>query len=348
MSDFYTNIPWEMIAKVLSGEADAPTTEQLNIWAAENSDNQALLIEIESLWNHSANYQVAITESKNLDMDAAWKKIHQSVEQNLNTIQISKGPSFIRRYSARIAAAAAIFVVLSLSAYWAMPYLTGKEASKVETKWLAVSNELNEPKTILMPDGSNIVLNTGTSLRYPERFDPRLVELKGEAFFEVAKDEKRPFEVRFGLDNQVTVLGTSFNIRAYEGDEKVSVAVSTGKVAFKAAKLDKIELSSGEAISYNNNNTQLTKKTDLNANAWKTQVLNFNNDQLKEVLLVLEHHFQAKFEIDNPSILNCRFKGIYEKATLENIMQAISFTLELDIKSNDNVYYISGQGCEVN
>ena len=310
MSDFYTNIPWEMIAKVLSGEADAPTTEQLNIWAAENSDNQALLIEIESLWNHSANYQVAITESKNLDMDAAWKKIHQSVEQNLNTIQISKGPSFIRRYSARIAAAAAIFVVLSLSAYWAMPYLTGKEASKVETKWLAVSNELNEPKTILMPDGSNIVLNTGTSLRYPERFDPRLVELKGEAFFEVAKDEKRPFEVRFGLD--------------------------------------KIELSSGEAISYNNNNTQLTKKTDLNANAWKTQVLNFNNDQLKEVLLVLEHHFQAKFEIDNPSILNCRFKGIYEKATLENIMQAISFTLELDIKSNDNVYYISGQGCEVN
>lgn len=351
MNQFYKNIPWDLIAKVISGEADATAIQSLEAWALETPDNKALLLEIEELWGNSSAYQVALSESKKLDVDAAWGKVHTAIELTGATTQMKNSKGFMLRYSSRIAAAAAILVLLTLSAYWAIPYLNNtppNTSDSIDQKWLAVNNLLNEPKTVQMPDGSSIVLNSGTSLRYPERFEPRLIELSGEAFFEVTPDPQRPFEVRFGKDASLKVLGTSFNIRAYEGEEKVAVAVTTGKVAFKTPNQAEMQLIAGDAVTYNTSNAKVQKAPNLNATAWKTQILYFENTELQEILTVLESHFHTKFEIANPDILNCRFKGIFEKESLEDILNSISFSLELDIEIKNKVYYIDGLGCDVN
>ncbi len=108
-----------------------------------------------------------------------------------------------------------------------------------------------EHRKIDLPDGSKIWLAPQSRLSYPERFESnrRLISLTGEAFFEVSRDENRPFFVRSG-EITTRVLGTSFNIQAYEKDSSVSVTVLTGKVSVSASREPALNLTPFQRAEY--------------------------------------------------------------------------------------------------
>lgn len=154
-----------------------------------------------------------------------------------------------------------------------------------ETRWNEVVVPRGTTYTLVLADGTGVHLNAETQVRFPERFDGlrREVELEGEAFFEVVRDERRPFVVRAG-EAMVRVLGTSFDVRAYAGDDVMTTLVE-GSVRF-ASELDSVVLHPGELCEMKAGEGTLTRRrADLmSVLAWRSNEFVFRDVPLETVM----------------------------------------------------------------
>ncbi len=328
------------IAKYLSDNSDSQEREELFAWVKENPSNKALLEESMELWE--------VAESSDLEfqpnMDAAWANI----EKRLNQVRaedkqetVIKPIGFFKPWM-RIAAAILFLVSIAI---WQYPNINGENLVTTETI-------AQEKTTIELPDGTKVWLNQKSSLQYEKQFDKRIVYLEGEAFFDVAKLNGKPFEIYAGA-SKTSVLGTSFNVRAYPDENKVEIAVETGKVAFSAENKpsENALLTPGEFAVY----TKTTEKVDkltftkLNAAAWKKGALRFRNSQLDEVIESLERYYDIDIKVSNNKIYNCIWNNTktFEKPVLEDLLKQISYTNNLAYKPiKDKVFSLSGSGCD--
>lgn len=143
-------------------------------------------------------------------------------------------------------------------------------------------------KTLTLPDGSNVSLNRGSTVSYSESFDDtdRNVNLKGEAHFEVKKNTAKKFTVYAG-NTRTTVVGTSFNLRAYENEEQVTLDVQEGQVEF--AMLDSTAVESAvvaeEQVIYDKKQRRMAKKKRSKPMVkwWKGEMEELINDAEKEI-----------------------------------------------------------------
>lgn len=140
---------------------------------------------------------------------------------------------------------------------------------------------------VSLPDGTKVWLNAATSLKYPYPFDKneRMVELKGEAYFEVAKDQLRPFRVKT-THQTVEVLGTHFNINAYTDEPALKTTLLEGSVKVEAGA-HQVFLKPGQQAKLSATNEQLVVDKTIDAEqsiAWKNDVFAFNNEDLKSVM----------------------------------------------------------------
>lgn len=149
-----------------------------------------------------------------------------------------------------------------------------------------------------LPDHSVVWLNAGSTLRYPTTFkkDNRLVELKGEAYFEVQADKERPFYVNTPNGLSVYVYGTQFNVAAYEDDNYIETVLEKGKVNVITPNQETIVLAPGEQLLYDKQSQKSKKnKVDVYGKiAWKDGKLIFRNASLEEILKRLERHFNVE------------------------------------------------------
>lgn len=165
---------------------------------------------------------------------------------------------------------------------------TGEDSTGVEgreTRWNEVVVPRGTTYTLVLADGTGVHLNAETRMRFPERFDGtrREVELEGEAFFEVVRDEQRPFVVRAG-EARVRVLGTSFDVRAYAGDDLVTTLVE-GAVRFTSGR-DSVVLRPGELCEMKAGDGTLTRRrADLmSVLAWRSDEFVFRDVPLETVM----------------------------------------------------------------
>lgn len=203
-------------------------------------------------------------------------------------------------------------------------------------------------KQIILPDSSILTLNRNTTVRYSSKFDnSRNLWLdEGEAFFEVVKNLDRPFVVH--TDETMTrVTGTSFNVR--KTSDRTEVAVLSGQVIFSpsATKSSSLTLTKGMMGEYNSNAKELNQEPTFDSNhlAWKTHRLEFSDARLQSVVETLEHYFQIRIETRDSSVLSCRFRGIFEEANLNEIVQVMDYSLNVKLTLEGSVYNLSGSGC---
>lgn len=184
------------------------------------------------------------------------------------------------------------------------------------------------PERFVLPDGSEVWLAAGSSLRYPAAFsrEERAVELSGEAFFDVERDEKRPFTIRTG-ELQTRVLGTSFKISAFEGRTH-EVSVATGRVSvgrgFPAAEIG--VLTPGMALNYDARTGAVTRSAvDPAALAeWKSGILNFDKLPMSAVAEQLGRRFGIEVAIDDPSIATFRINStFFPEESADTILNAL-------------------------
>ncbi|SFB77901.1 protein of unknown function [Parapedobacter composti] len=195
-----------------------------------------------------------------------------------------------------------------------------------------------------LPDGSLVHLNAGSRLEFPSAFSDstRVVFLEGEAFFDVQEDEDRPFSVATG-DITVQVLGTSFNLQAYEAGA-AQVALVKGKVRLEVvASGAQTELSPGMAAQLRPDgsleNTPFDAETVL---GWQEGVYFFHNEPLEHIMTMVNRASGTEFIIANPQLTKLRFSGAFETAKPVSVLMhnlAGSSTLRYRITGNKVVLF---------
>ena len=204
--------------------------------------------------------------------------------------------------------------------------------------------------TLTLSDGSVIKLNAASRLVYPEKFskNSREVALEGEAFFSVSKDASRPFMVKSG-DLTTSVLGTSFNLRAFSEEETFKVAVVTGKVSVSQnlQSGNEIILEPNEIITYNQTNQSLEKQAGdvRHLTDWKDGILRFNNINLKAAAKEIEKWYGVEVMIGS-ELESCIISGGYKNLSLEKLLKALQYSLNFQYQYTNDTVRITGEGCQ--
>jgi ferric-dicitrate binding protein FerR (iron transport regulator) len=325
----------KLLSKVLTKDASLVEKEELEQWANENNSQKAFVEETTKAWNLSKNY----AENLPVDTNSAWDKFEERLEGN--TIK----PTLLRSLGVYWKAAVMIGLVATSLIWFATQNL-----SEVVPVLEIVETGAEEQKELILPDGSVVMLNENSKLAYAKDFKVREVNLTGEAFFEVTKQNGQSFEIKTNT-TKTRVLGTSFNVRAYE-ETPVEVAVITGKVAVESVEegsQESVVLLPNEGVVYDLVNKKMKKSTQATKNslAWKTQELVFDNMTLGDVIETLERYFEIEIESD-PKIRNCHYTGTFKEPKLDEVFNTIAFTFptDLEIKKVDEKYILIGQGCE--
>ena len=209
--------------------------------------------------------------------------------------------------------------------------------SKTAPKNKPVYNKVETPRggeyALLLSDGTKVHLNAMTSLRFPVTFDngPRKVELEGEAYFDVVKDETRPFIVQTHL-GEVTVLGTAFNINAYT-DASVYTTLVHGKVQFSSSSIGTIILSPGEQAVVSANGSE-KRMVDLDEYVgWVDGRYVFNNRPLGEIMQTFERWYDIQVYYETPHLRDITYSGNLKRyGTINSFLDALELTGDLTYK----------------
>ncbi|MCC6727124.1 MAG: FecR domain-containing protein [Saprospiraceae bacterium] len=203
-----------------------------------------------------------------------------------------------------------------------------------------------------LPDGTQIELNHSSELSFIAGFDAkeRNVKLNGEAFFDVKRDETRPFIIEAG-EAKVTVLGTSFNVRAYPNEEIIEVFVVSGKVQveIQGAKQPKI-LNKGDLLRFNKKALKIELATDQVGApvAWHTGILSFKGQPIPTILDGMERLYGVKFDLKTSQATNCLQTLTVQEGELQEAIQALKLScpkMKFEEAGNGN-YTVEGACCE--
>ncbi|MCE7070121.1 FecR domain-containing protein [Dyadobacter sp. CY327] len=206
---------------------------------------------------------------------------------------------------------------------------------------------IGEKKKILLEDGSVVWLNAKSKLTYPASFEKnsREVSLEGEAYFEIFRDVNRPFTVESG-QVRTKVLGTSFNIQAYDADPAVSVTVLTGKVQVNASE-SVIQIVRNQQVKYMNGN--IYKEVDIDATAqiaWQNGKLQFRNKLLSDVIKTLERNYTVAITY-NAGLSDCYVHADFDAETpIENVMEMLAVSLGGNVNNLGNAQYRLEGNCK--
>jgi ferric-dicitrate binding protein FerR (iron transport regulator) len=237
--------------------------------------------------------------------------------------------------------------IMLLIAAWSLFRHPGKETNMVQ---VYVPREHRDH--LRLPDSSEVWLNADSKLSYHEQNGKRTVTLEGEAFFSIKSAAGRPFIVEAGKTT-ITVLGTSFNIKAYKNDPKVLITVATGKVQVQDNRKAPAILTANKQITLEPITGEIKQK-EVNAIVYKSWIdgkFEVNNESFEEIANRLSRKYNVTFHFEHPEMLQCTFLASFDSnATLPLILNMLcrinnsTYTISEDKKE----IYISGNGCERN
>lgn len=212
-----------------------------------------------------------------------------------------------------------------------------------------VPQEPDSKRFILLPDSSTVVLREGSTLIYPDVFkdNAREVTLTGEGYFDIKEQPGKPFRIRSGK-LITTVLGTSFNIKAYPGQPSVTVTVTTGKVKIEEGGSNKLLgiLLPDQQIVYENETAATKPVKAAETVAWVKKGMDFNNIPFEEIARRIGEQYQVKIGFANDALRKCRIRATFEGTeTLDKILYILCTVGNATYTVRDNEVTINGDGC---
>ena len=263
----------ELISTYLTEGLDKNALAELKAWIAASPDNEDYFIQQREVWFSAVSREAASKYNKDKAFDTFKNRIGSRK-------QVEKAPRQEFRLSALWRYAAIIAVILAVGCF---SYWQGGVNVKDTFADISVEAPLGSRTKLYLPDGTLVWLNAGSRMTYSQGFgvDNRKVELEGEGYFEVRRNEKLPFFVKT-KDVQLQVLGTKFNFRDYPEDHEVVVSLLEGKVELNnLLKKEKgAFLAPDERAILNKANGLMTVETVTasNASQWTDGYLFFDED----------------------------------------------------------------------
>lgn len=243
----------------------------------------------------------------------------------------------------RIAASVAVFIGVGSWLY----SINAVEKIKCHFLYNQSVTKNGECRIVNLSDGTQIYLNTGSVLKYPKTFEGhyREVYLEGEAFFDVAKDKNHPFIIHTPKMN-TQVIGTSFNIQAYDNQKNEEVAVVTGKVAVKSLETNqKVFITPGQKISLEKDkNIMQQHKIDIaKISTWRNNSFYFDNMVLSEVIATLSRNYNIQIELKNNALQNLKINAGFEKLTSEEVITLLCNIIDATYSKENSTYIINSK-----
>ena len=319
-----------ILIKYLQKQTSDNEDIMIESWLWDSHDNQSHFNCLKKIWECSES----ITDFDLIDISGDWEKVKSKIEANGNNSQTKKLHSTF--YT--IARIAAVFI-LALGIAILIRYFLVNEPEMI------VHSTKFDQSEILLSDGSKVYLNKHSEISYPEKFSrkERVVNMKGEAFFEVSKNEKKSFVVHTSNQGIVKVLGTSFNIKDDKDSSRITVHVTTGKVAFYQDNGSDIQtiLTKNERAVLENEIISKTDIVDPNFLSWKTGILEFKNSPLLQVAEQLTDYYKQPIKIENHSIGEYKYTSTIDNQPLDEVLDEIKlvFNLNYIIKSDTIIIY---------
>jgi transmembrane sensor len=198
---------------------------------------------------------------------------------------------------------------------------------------------------LTLPDGTKVWLNSDTKLRYPTLFSGNTREvslLKGEAYFEVAKNPKCPFILKVNNKADIKVLGTHFNVMAYEDEPEMETTLVEGSVNVNSSNGTTINLTPGQQSRLKSDGS--LSKMEVNTfayTAWKDGIFFFNNEDMGSIMRKLNRWYNVNIEFETDGAKNVVFFGKLKRyETIDKILEMIRLTHKVDYTLKENTIWI--------
>ncbi|MDR3693780.1 FecR domain-containing protein [Mucilaginibacter sp.] len=230
----------------------------------------------------------------------------------------------------QVAASIALIACMGIFAY---QYRNAFKNNQPQSNYVVNKTPKGAIQKIVLPDGSTVWVNAGSVFKYPGKFEGKLrtVELvDGQVFFDIKHMADHPFVVKTGKLN-ITVLGTSFDVKSYKNEKITRVSVLTGKVGISvrgAINKPAIMLLPAQQIILNNATDDLVKGTTKAEaiDSWRKNVMVFDDENLDLVFKALERKYNTKINVEDPELLDQHISIKLNAQPLNNILEVLSFT----------------------
>lgn len=335
---------WKLVLEYLAVKEDLSSSKaeiallekRLMDWVGEDSDREEQLEEVLLLWQDTAQ----------LPDEGLWKESFAGIRE-----QIGQAP--VRKFKIlkwwTTASAAAIIGALIFFIAGDKKLLTFKQN---QVAWTTKTAAPGKIINVLLPDSSEIWLNSGSSISFPENLKHagiREVKLSGEAFFKVKRDPAHPFVVK-SQNIQTRVLGTSFNIRAWK-NHKPEVTVLTGKVAVSrdsaGTQSAAVHLLPNQKVTYNTKLALLVRENVENAKTstdWRIGKLYFDKTPMEDVFQTISQKYALKV-VSDKSFGNCELTAKFDNVSINEVLRTLELTFDIQYTINKQIIYIKGGRC---
>lgn len=308
---------YSIINKYLAGEASEAEVQEVFRWIDSAPENRQEFIQYKKIW--------ALTSRSENNQNVAW-----------NNNLIAK-PNIIRNLATYSKYAAAILIFFSLGMM--LQYMVGQKTSGIQTYLADTRIEVpaGQMSSVLLPDGTKVQLNSGSSLIYSAGFNSgeRTVTLEGEAFFDVAKDKDHLFLIKTkSLDFKV--YGTSFNVQAYPEDSEVNTTLVEGSLGIIGKSGGELaRLVPGENANFKEEDKKLVvTNVDLDLyTSWKEGLVTFRNEKLNDIARKIERWYNVEIVINNPKLADELYMGtIMKNKPIDQLLEVFRLTSTLNYK----------------
>lgn len=332
----------ELLASYLTGECTAGEKQVIEEWIKADPKNAKILNRLQSIWHYENKTR------QNWDTEKIWQQIVQ--ETNIGKVQIPakniiplnamKKETTPKSYVWFLRIAAVLLITISAS-YLYINFLEPAINQEQAMAWETLTVDYGKMIKMSLSDGSKVTLDAGTQLKYPKSFDgkAREVFIKGEGYFEIQPDPNKSFIVHAN-NAIVKVLGTKFNVRAWDKTETVKVVVSSGKVLFGSNNAPNKEiLSKGEQSTLNRRGI-VTKPQKVNVEdylSWMNYNINFRNASFGEVLFQLERWYNLKFVLPDTNILSDTLSVHIKNRPLRENLELLATLMDLSYNIDGNI-----------
>ena len=329
-----------LITSYLSGQCTPEEALELLSWVAESEDNRLYfksLKEQDEVWSLT---DFAMPDD--IDVDAALDVVSAKIDaiEEENEAKKVEMPWLRRNYQYVSGIAAALVVALFFGFLVAKPF---------NSNITVAYNGQDETSSLILPDGTSVDFNAEGAITYPKHFakSARSVDFEGAAYFDVAKDEERPFVIHCdGMD--VEVLGTSFLLNADKDAERYTVDLYTGKVRMtsfdkKGRELAHVDVLPGERGVFDTKEGELKMMSysEVKEEELKTEhVLVFNNEKLSKIVEALEYIYKVDIDLGESCAskkLTARFS---DDESIDDVLETIALVSEVTVSKKGETYLI--------
>lgn len=325
------------IINYLSGKWDECNSSILTSWLEESTENQQLFRELIDLWEAENSIKL----EKHFDTEQAWNQIAPKLSTGNAFERYLPGLKQLTRY-------AAVFVfalfVGGLGYSWMQKNTESATTPSAVVEYTAPYGSKTHLKLL---DGSLVRLNAGTTLKYNNGFGSRNrdIELNGEAYFEVAKNKKLPFNVKV-REVLVTALGTKFNVKAYLEEETIETILLEGSVKVQRihpGKTESLLLNPNHKAVFNMENNRFTVSPIENTSevSWISNKWIIKNMRLEDFTKLMGRRYNVVFTFEEDQIKNYELGGTIMDETIEQVLTAITYSAPVKYKIVNNQISLS-------